>query len=73
MIGKACYNTGDYKTAMKYFEECGNREMYSDAREAIRMGYIYEYSWIGVIVIVVIIALYVIRKLKNIKNTHKYR
>ena len=73
MIGRACYNTGDYKTAMKYFEECGNREMYSDAREAIRMGYIYEYSWIGVIVIVVIIALYVIRKLRNIKNTHKHR
>lgn len=73
MIGRACYNTGDYKAAMKYFKDCGNREMYSDARGEIRMGYIYEYSWIGVVVVAAIIALSVIRKLRNRKNTQKHR
>lgn len=73
MIGRACYNTGDYKAAMKYFEQCGNREMYSDAREAIRMGYIYEYSWVGVIAVVVIAVLSVIRKLRKRKKTQKLR
>ena len=68
MIGRACYNTGDYKAAMKYFEQCGNREMYSDAREAIRMGYIYDYSWVGVIVIAVLVAVWVVCKFRKRKK-----
>lgn len=72
MIGRACYNTGDYQTAMKYFEQCGNTEMYSDAREAIRMAYIYEYAWIAValiaIIVIAVLAKKIIKLAKNAKN-----
>ena len=69
MIGRACYNTGDYRAAMEYFEACGNHEMYSDAREAIRMNYIYEYSWVA-IVLIALIAVWVLAKkiLKTVKK-----
>lgn len=63
MIGKACYNTGDYEKAMDYFMACGNTEMYSDAREAIRMNYIYEYAWIAVALIALIAAAVIARKI----------
>lgn len=63
MIGKACYNTGDYKNAMRYFKACGNTEMYSEARAAIRMNYIYEYSWLFILVIAIVVVLVVIKKI----------
>lgn len=68
MIGRACYNTGDYKSAMKYFEECGNREMYSDAREALRMNIIYEYSWVGIAIVVMIVVLWAVSKFRKRKK-----
>lgn len=77
MIGRACYNTGDYETAMKYFKACGNTEMYSDAREAIRMNYIYEYSWVALslvaIILIVVIARKAIRVAKKRKNPEMFR
>lgn len=63
MIGKACYNTGDYQKAMEYFKACGNTEMYSDAREAIRMNYIYEYSWAFLTLIAVIVLAVITNKI----------
>lgn len=63
MIGKACYNTGDYQKAMEYFKSCGNKEMYSNAREAIRMNYIYEYAWIAVLLIAIIAVAIILRKI----------
>lgn len=72
MIGRACYNTGDYHTAMNYFRECGNTEMYSDAREAIRMAYIYEYAWIAVafvaLIVIAVVAKKIIKLVRKAKN-----
>lgn len=55
MIGRYHYNSGDFEKAMYYFEQTDNREMYSEAKEALRTAWVYENSWVIVVGILLVL------------------
>lgn len=55
MIGRSYYNNGEYKIAMQYFQKASNREMYSNARKALRSEWIYDNVWIIISAVVLIV------------------
>ena len=56
MIGRSYYNNKDYKIAMEYFKKASDREMYSNARKALRSEWIFDNVWIIILVLAVIAA-----------------
>ena len=57
MIGNSYYNAGEYETAMEYFKQASNKEMYSNAWKGLRSSYIYNYLEIVIWVIAGLIAI----------------
>ena len=55
-IGRSYYNNKDYKTAMEYFKKASDREMYSNARKALRSEWIFDNVWIIILALSVIAA-----------------
>ena len=68
MIGRSYYNDGEYEKAMDNFKRSGNDEMYSNAKKELRANLIYDYSWLIVVAIVIVIALSGWRFIVRIKN-----
>lgn len=63
MIGNSYYNAGEYETAMEYFKQASNKEMYSNAWKGLRSEYIYNYVEVVVWVIIGIIVIILLRRL----------
>ena len=71
MMGRYYFSGGDYKTAMTYFERTDNREMYSEAKEALRTAWVYENSWIIVMTVVLVLLLFASGPVMQIVRKYK--
>lgn len=73
MIGIRCFEAGEYKLAKKYFKQCNAKELYSDARQELRSNWIYNNSWIIMIIVIGIGIFYLFVKIKESVKKKKAR
>ncbi len=68
MIGTRYYEAGEYEKAKVYFKQCDDKEMYSAARRQLRTEWIYDNSWIIMLVVVMLGVLAAYFKIKEIRK-----
>ncbi len=73
MIGIRCYEAGEYELAKKYFKLCNAKGMYSDARQELRSEWIYNNSWLIMVIILAMAGFYFYVRIKESIKKRKAR